>query len=151
MVIAVYGLLRRLDARAVMFPEETALLGSVNFLAQLPRYELEQLARGATWVDVPAGLEVIRQGDPGDRYYVIEQGEFTVSIDGVALTEPLVRGEGFGEIALLWSVPRTASVTARTSGRLLALESEDFLAAVTGSPDGEARARELSLQNRRRQ
>ena len=151
MAVAVYGLLRRLDARAVMLPEETAVLGSVNFLAQLPRYELEQLARGATWVDVPAGFEVIRQGDPGDRYYAIEQGEFIVSIDGVALAEPLVRGEGFGEIALLWSVPRTASVTARTPGRLLALEAEDFLAAVTGSPDGDARARELSLRNRRRE
>ena len=46
--------------------------------------------------------------------------------------------------ALLHAVARTATVTALTPGRLLALGSDDFLAAVTGSPDGSAVAREVS-------
>ena len=54
------------------------------------------------------------------------------------------RGPGFGEIALLHAVPRTATVTADTEGRLLTVLAEDFLAAVTGSPDGHAVAREVS-------
>jgi CRP-like cAMP-binding protein len=53
-------------------------------------------------------------------------------------------GEGFGEIALLHSVPRTATVTAVRPSRLLVVRSEDFLAAVTGSEDGQALARDVA-------
>jgi CRP-like cAMP-binding protein len=140
----VYGLLRRLDASAVLHPEEMALLGSVPFLEILPPYEREQLARAAVWVDVQAGSVVIQQGDPGDRFYVIARGEFAVTVDGRPLPAPLVAGDSFGETALLWSVPRTATVACVTSGRLLALEAQDFLAAVTGHSDGHALAQEVS-------
>jgi MFS family permease len=141
---AVYLLLRRLDSRAVVLTREVSLLGSVDFLRLLPAYEREQLAQAAVWVDVPAGTAVVTQGEPGDRFYVIEAGEFTVAIDGEPLPLRLGPGDSFGETALLWSVPRTATVAAVTEGRLLALEAQDFLAAVTGSPDGEALAHEVS-------
>ena len=93
---------------------------------------------------MPAGHVVITQGDVGDRFYVIAEGQFAVSIDGVRRPGALGPGTGFGEIALLHAVPRTATITADTDGRLLTLSADDFLGAVTGSPDGHAVAREVS-------
>ena len=65
------------------------------------------------------GQVVIAQGDVGDLFYVIAEGQFTVSIDGARRPGTLGPGTGFGEIALLHSVPRTATVSAETDGRLL--------------------------------
>ena len=77
------------------------------------------------------------------EFFVVGEGEFDVDIDGEARPQ-LGKGDGFGEIALLHSVPRTATVAAATAGRLLVVRSEDFLAAVTGSEDGHALAREIA-------
>ena len=125
-------------------PREVALLRRVPFLAVLPEYDLERLARASTWVDVSAGEEVIRQGDAGDRFYVIESGEFAVTVDAAPRPGLLAAGDSFGEVALLRAVPRTATVRARTVALLLAVESSAFLAAVTGSVDGQAIAAEIS-------
>jgi CRP-like cAMP-binding protein len=76
---------------------------------------------------------VIRQDDPGDHFYVIESGGFAVTVDGEPSGE-LGPGDFFGEIALLRDVPRTASVTAVTDGKLQALGRHEFLDAVTGHP-----------------
>jgi MFS family permease len=129
-------LVRRLDARAVVHPEEIALLRAVPFLSLLPPYELERLAQSVRTLDVAAGERVVRQGDPGTEYFVVADGELTVEVDGAATGSVLRRGTGFGEIALLHAVPRTATVIAAAPSRLLAVRAEDFLAAVTGSPDG---------------
>ena len=75
---------------------------------------------------------MIRQGEPGDRFYVIVDGSALVSVGGRVVSR-LSRGEPFGEIALLRNVPRTASVTAETDLRLFALDRIDFLDAVVGS------------------
>lgn len=135
---------RRLDVRAVLLPEETSLLRAVPFLSVLPAYEVEHLARHAVWVDVRAGDDVVREGEPGDRFYVVADGTLAVTVAGERRHEPLGPGAGFGEVALLRTVPRTATVTALADARLLALESADFLAAVTGSPDGRAVAAEVT-------
>ena len=77
----------------------------------LPGPLLEGLAMNASRLSVPAGPEVFDQGDPGDRYYAIESGRVEVLVD-----ERPVRvqgaGDGFGEIALLRELPRTATVRA---------------------------------------
>jgi MFS family permease len=144
-VLGLAGLLliRHLDDRAVLHPLEVALLRNVSFLDVLPPYELERLAARATWREVEPGTVVVRQGDPGYEFFLVGEGDLAVSIDGQE-RHRLGVGEGFGEIALLHSVPRTATVTALRPSRLLVVRSEDFLAAVTGSEDGQALARDVA-------
>jgi CRP-like cAMP-binding protein len=122
---------RAVDAAAPAPTRALELLQRVPFLAGLPPVALEALALHTAFVDVPAGRRVFEQGDPGDRFYAIADGEASVESDGRHVAD-LGPGEEFGEIALLRDVPRTATVTARTDLTLLALERDDFLAAVTG-------------------
>jgi MFS family permease len=117
--------LRTLDS-TLLAPPLTALLRRVDILSPLPPATLERLAGSLLEVRVPGGETVIRAGDTGDRFYVVGEGE--VEIEGRRFGP----GSGFGEIALLRDVPRTATVTAATDVLLYALEREDFLAAVTG-------------------
>ena len=150
LALLVAPLVRRLDARAVYLPQELALLSGVGFLALLPEYELERLTQLAGWTDVPRGVDAVQQGDPGDAFYVIGEGMFTVAVDGAPVGRTLRTGDSFGEIALLESIPRTATVTAQTPARLLAVSGADFLAAVTGSADGNALAVEVARAHRER-
>ncbi len=138
------ALIRQLDAKAVYLPNELELLRAAPFLAVLPPYDLERLARRATWINVPPGTAVFRQGDPGSVFYLVGAGELTVTVDGLTNAEPMRAGDAFGEIALLRSVPRTATVRSTTPSRMLTIQSQDFLAAVTGSPDGRKIASEVA-------
>jgi CRP-like cAMP-binding protein len=81
-------------------------------------------------VHAPAGADIVREGDPGDRFYVIAGGEVEVT-EGGRWRRVERAGDCFGEIALLRDVPRTATVTARTDVELLALDRPAFLAALT--------------------
>ena len=83
---------------------------------------------------LPAGSVVVREGDVGDRFYVVERGEVAI------LGRHFGPGEAFGEIALLRDVPRTATATAVTDVSLVALEREPFVAAVTGHAPSAATA-----------
>jgi MFS family permease len=121
------------DASAAV-PESTlALLRGIPIFAPLPPVTLEQLASRLLRVHVPAGEIIFRQGDPGDRFYVIGEGEVEIAPDG-GPPKTLGRGAYFGEIALLRDVPRTATVTTRTGVELYLLERDVFIAAVTGHP-----------------
>ena len=139
--------IHQLDAVAVDHSREVSLLGRVPFLAALPPYELERLAQGAEWVSVAAGTEVVTQGDEADSYYLVASGELSVTIDGVRRAQTMVAGDGFGEIALLNRVARTATVTALEDCELLVVSSGDFLGAVTATPDGEGLAHEISRRD----
>ena len=130
----------RLDDASVDHHRELELLRTIPIFSPLSAPILEGLAGRLQPVRVGAGEAIVRQGEPGDRFYVVAVGEVEVSIDGrpQATQGP---GEHFGEIALLRDVPRTATVTARTDAELFALERNDFLAAVTGH-SGSAEAAE---------
>ena len=93
---------------------------------------LERLARRVREVDVPAGHTFIREGEPGESFYAIVDGEVLVTAGGKQIAR-LGPGDYVGEIALLRDVPRQASVSAVTDTLMLALEREPFLEAVTGS------------------
>jgi len=131
-VLLVGPKLVRIDAEATA-PEarRLALLRNINIFAPLPGMILEQLASQLIELHVEAGTEIIREGDEGDRFYVIANGTVDVVAAGkhVATDGP---GDYFGEIALLKDVPRTATCVAATAVDLYALEREDFLEAVTG-------------------
>jgi CRP-like cAMP-binding protein len=88
-------------------------------------------------VDFAAGDTVIRQGDGGEHFYVVESGRLEVAVDGQP-RPPLGPGDSFGEIAMMRDVPRTASIFAATASRLWALDRGTFLAAITGSRRVEA-------------
>jgi CRP-like cAMP-binding protein len=134
--------LLEIDREATVPVVEIGLLRSLPMFAPLGPATLEGLARSLEPVAAPAGTGVIREGEPGDRFYVIADGEIAVSrSDGV--TAVLRRGDGFGEIALLREVPRTATCTAATDASLYALEKDDFLAAVTGHPRAVEEAAQL--------
>jgi MFS family permease len=123
--------LTRVQPPAPELTRTLELIRSVPLFAPLPPTELEYLARSVRTVNVPAGEVVFTQGDRGDRYFLIADGEVEVNVDGRLMTT-LGPGEGFGEIALLRDVPRTATVTAKTSVTLYGLERDEFLGAVTG-------------------
>jgi len=123
--------LLQVDAESEPPTEALRLLQPISFFAPLPAPTLERLASQAVPVDISAGTEVVREGDPGDRFYVIESGRFEVAVGG-AKTGELGPGEFFGEIALLRNVPRTATVKAVADSKLLALGRHEFLEAVTG-------------------
>ncbi|HEX7170665.1 MAG TPA: MFS transporter [Rubrobacter sp.] len=122
-----------IDASVAVPEVRLALLRSLPIFAPLPAPALERVVSRLIPTEVAPGTEIVRQGDPGDRFYVIEEGDVMVSKNGRQVAT-LERGDFFGEIALLREIPRTATVTARTDTSLYALEREDFLEAVTGHP-----------------
>jgi hypothetical protein len=143
-----------LDAAAHVPIVEIALLRSLRMFHALPAPALEGLARSVERVGLAAGEVLIRKGEPGDRFYAIADGRLQVTIGGVPVATK-VRGDGVGEIALLYSVPRTATVTAASPATVFALTREAFLAAVAGhAPTARAAAAvadERLDQDRRRQ
>jgi hypothetical protein len=130
-VIPAWPMLNAIDRAAEVPVERLELLRANPIFAPLPGSTLEQLAGALEEVRAPVGEEIVRQGEPGDRFYLIKEGTLEVHIDG-ELVQSLGPGDSFGEIALLKDVPRTATVTARTEAALFALDRRQFLAAVTG-------------------
>jgi MFS family permease len=138
LVLLFWRPLNAVDVAAPVPESELALLRVIPIFAPLPPMTLEQLASRLSHISVPAGQVVFHQGEPGDLFYVIGEGEVAVALDGRPQVT-LGRGAYFGEISLLRDVPRTATVTALTEVELYALERDVFIAAVTGhAPSAEA-------------
>jgi predicted MFS family arabinose efflux permease len=142
LAVAAWRRLRRLDSHIGEVDREIGLLQGVPMFQPLPLPAVEHLARGLEPVHVPIGRAVFRQGDPADRFYVIEVGAADVIGDGNLITT-LGPGDGFGEIGLLRRVPRTATVRAATDLDLQALRCDRFLPVITGFPPS---AREAAVE-----
>lgn len=129
LTIAAYRRLVEIDRMAVPAPG-LELLEEVPMLAPLSIAAKERVAASLVPLFVPSGRVVIRAGDAGDRFYIVDDGELNIDAGGLHSTAR--RADYFGEIALLRDVPRTASVAAAVDSHLYALQRDDFLAAVTG-------------------
>lgn len=130
-----------LDQRLAVRDEAIDVLRSTPMLQLLPVPSIEFLAARAEERHIPAGTTLCAQGDAGDSFFVIATGAAEVVGDGVPV-RTVGPGEGFGEIALLHDVPRTATVRAREDLDVLEIGREDFLEVVAGhrSTSGAAEA-----------
>jgi MFS family permease len=111
---------------------------ALALFAPLDGVVLERLAAAFRPLSLPAGSVIIREGEPGERFYLIDSGEVSVQKNGAEVAR-LGAGDYVGEIALLRRIPTTATVVAHTNVELLALDPDIFIDAITGS----ARARRV--------
>jgi MFS family permease len=136
-VVAVLGW-RRLaaaDRSATVPAKQLAALQGVPMLVHLSLVAKEEIAGRLVAIDEPPESVLVRQGEAGDRFYILVEGEADVLRDGTPIAMRSAP-DYFGEIALLRDVPRTATVRARSPVRLYALDRDAFLAAVTGHAAG---------------
>ena len=107
----------------------TRILQSKAFL-RIPPANIQTMFMRLKEFPVKAGYTVIKQGDPGDFYYIIGRGTFMVSRESAGGTSvilaELADGDVFGEEALLSEAKRNATVVAKTDGLLMRLSKEDF-------------------------
>ena len=119
----------RLDHESVVPERQLTLLRRVPMFRLLPLTMLERLAGALVPVSVKAEDVVMREGEPGDRYYIVSAGSLEVTSGGrpIATSGP---GDGIGEIALLRRVPRTATVRAIEDSELYSLAGRDFVSVI---------------------
>ena len=120
-------------------------LRAVEMFAPLPLATIENVSRRVDAVEVHAGETVVREGEYGDRFYMVVEGELDVSCERGDYPS-VAPGDVFGEIALLQDVPRTATVTARDECLLYALDRESFLCAVSSHVSATNAARRVASE-----
>jgi CRP-like cAMP-binding protein len=107
-------------------------LRQIPLFASLPRRKLDLLTRVADVIEVPAGVELIREGETGREFFAISEGGVEICQSG----EPIATeqaGDVFGEIALLHGIPRTATVRTTVSSRLFVLDARAFRSLLADS------------------
>jgi len=135
--------LARAEAELVVPFETLEMLRRCQLLELLPAPALATLARAAITERASAGRLLFEEGAEGDRYFVVVTGQAGITSSGetIAVRGP---GEGFGELALLHPVGRTATATGRSDAEFLTIDRLTFLPAVTGHPETVVRAIEVS-------
>ena len=142
LAVVAWPVLRSADAASVVPERELRLLQGVAMFRPLQLTTIEHLAGVLERREVPAGEAVVRKGESGDRFYIVDTGRLETVVDGRVVAE-LGPGDSFGEIALIRETPRTATVRALEPTVVEALPREPFLAAVTGQADAFAAAAEV--------
>lgn len=130
MLVGTWRSVRTAEESATVPIVEMGLLRKVPAFTPLAPMTLETVARHAEVVDVEQGATVILEGEQGDRFYAVMNGEFEVVMSGEFMRN-VSRGGSFGEVALLANVDRTATVRATETSTLLAIDQEPFLRAIT--------------------
>jgi CRP-like cAMP-binding protein len=121
---------------------DPARLAAISLFAALSDAELTAIAEAASELDVAPGHAIAREGDFGHALYAIESGTAEVAMDG-RLVRVLGPGDVFGEVALLASGRRTATVVAASPLRRIALFKRDVWALEQRAPSVAERLRAL--------
>eukprot|EP00931_Biecheleriopsis_adriatica_P121585 TRINITY_DN9664_c0_g2_i1.p1 TRINITY_DN9664_c0_g2~~TRINITY_DN9664_c0_g2_i1.p1 ORF type:complete len:403 (+),score=130.72 TRINITY_DN9664_c0_g2_i1:145-1353(+) len=102
-----------------------SFLSKVPLLASMDAYERSQLADALQVEQFSAGVDVMTQGEVGQKFYILEEGNAVAKKNG---TEVMQYGAGdyFGELALINNKPRAATVTTKTEARLLSVDARSF-------------------------
>ncbi len=137
--IVAWPALRRLDEGGPAAARRVELIRAQPLFVPLSLATVEHLAARLVPVAVDVGDWILREGEPGDRYVLIDTGEIEVSQGGRPV-RTLGPGAGVGEIALIHDVPRTATVRAAGPVEAFSLDRAAFLEAVTGQPASRAAA-----------
>ena len=127
------------EAGAQVSERTFGMVRRLPLFAPLPIAMQENIALRLTERSYSAGDPIVTQGEVGDSFFVIADGEVEVQVDG-AVRRSQHAGDFFGEIALLRDVPRTASVSAVGPVSVLVIERDEFLAGVAGHPRSAAEA-----------
>ena len=133
----------RIVARSLVM--DAKRIAAFPAFASLPPDELNEFAGAIREAEVEAGATVIRVDDYGTAIYLIEAGTAEVLNDAGDAIQALGPGDTFGEIALLLTGQRTATVVARTPLRLLSLSGQDFDEIRPHVPEVERALRRLAL------
>jgi ABC-type multidrug transport system fused ATPase/permease subunit len=117
---------------------EVSRLQNIPMFAQLDPTLLTALAKRLMIERFPAGEEIIHQGDPGDKLYIVQRGQVeVVASDLFGQARPLAalrEGDYFGEMALLNDMPRAATVRARSPVQVYSLSKGDFTGLLNATP-----------------
>lgn len=113
-------------------------LAKLSFFAGVESGPLEEIASHFTSETYKEGDDVVREGEEGDKFYIIARGRFEVlkqKDDGANIRVAVLQdGDHFGEIALLRDIPRTATVRAAAFGVALSIRREAFLGIAAEHP-----------------
>jgi CRP-like cAMP-binding protein len=120
---------RRVDRRAVLMEA----LRNTRLFSALSDRDLRNIAKHCTDRAVPAGKTLMREGEKGDRFFVVVDGHVRVTRNGRKVTD-LGSGRGFGELALLVNEPRTATVTTIEDSELVSFDRRTFGKLLDESP-----------------
>ncbi len=143
LTLSLLRILARLDVHQERAASVRDLLRGIPCLGALPLPRLERLVQEAQPLHVSTGETIIRKGEPGDAFYVLEHGEVEI----VGFDRRQGPGSGFGEIALLRDIPRTATVRALADTDLLRISRRLFVAAVTSHGDATSHAEAMVEEN----
>ena len=125
---------------------DTSRIAAFPVFADLPAAELDELAAAMSEVDIETDANVVTLDDYGTAIYFIEEGEADALGEGGEPIQRLGPGDTFGEIALVLTGQRTATVVARTPMRLLSLSGQDFDRVRARVPELERSLRRLGLE-----
>jgi MFS family permease len=152
-----WPLLRGMDAdaatRQALLEPRVTVLSACDLFADVSAGGVDQLASAADDITVDAGTAVVREGETADAFYAVVEGRLGVTSRGEGTHTSVLgnvdAGDFFGEIGLIEKIPRTATVTALTSTKLLRIDGVAFVDALTESAPSTALLDGASVRLRR--